>query len=401
MTKKTLTISAIILILLALALGAYYFLISANDPTSPAGSRPFFGNLFPFGNNSVVTEEIPFATSTPIVDDIAVGTFEQRVRLISNEPVAGSVFIATTTGDTIRYIEKATGHIFDVLTYENNVARISNTTIPQIHKALFTENGTGFVAQYTRDSDRIETFYGKLIGTSTEKRIEGRILSPSIYSFVVSPNTTSIFTLEATNEGSEGYIQTLSGANKRLVWSSPLKGFIPSFISDTFIGLTSKPHFSAEGSMTRINTSNGAQNIVIPNEANLTALPHTKRPLILYANNERLLIKNTTTGAIIEISPKTFPEKCVWATNSAKLYCAVSKQVITLSSLYAWYKGEVSYSDDIWEYDTETSISQKIVDLRDLSGRDIDVVSPSINTKDSFLLIENKRDGSLWSVKIN
>lgn len=400
MTKKILKISAFILIILVVALLGYYFILSTNDNVS-GGRKPFFGNLFPFGNN-VNTSETPFtSTTTEIVPNQEVGTFEQIVRLISDEPVAGSTFTSSTKGDVVRYIEKATGHIFDVPTFENLNMRVSNITIPQIYKALFAENGSSFIAQYTKDGDTIETFYGKLIGTSTEKTISGTILPQSIVSFAVSPDQKSIFTLEKKQGGSEGYISLPNGTSKKLIWTSPLKEFIPQFISSTHVGLQSKPHFSALGVLFDINISNAAKSVIISNQSNLSTLPYTQKPYVLYSNNIGLYIIDTKTNFPIEVSPKTFPEKCVWANTKTFIYCAVPKTILNEGSLYNWYQGKVSYSDDIWEYDVVGNTARQVLNLEDTAGRAIDVLTISINQTDSLLLIQSKIDDSLWTIKLN
>ncbi|MHB1316606.1 MAG: hypothetical protein ACYCZW_01980 [Minisyncoccota bacterium] len=402
MTKKTLKISAYILLALAIALLSYYFMLSTNSNVVD-GKKPFFGNLFPFGNtNTPIAEETPFATTTPeIVPDQQITTFEQVVRLISNEPVAGSTFIPVEKGDMIRYIEKATGHIFDVPSFENTNTRVSNTTIPQIYQASFTENGSGFIAQYTKDGDNIETFYGKLTGDTQEKAVVGSILSPYITNIIVSPDGKNIFTLEKKSSGSEGYISTPDGKNKKLIWSSVLKEFIPQFISNTHVGLQSKPHSSAFGVLFDINTTNASNQILISNQTNLTTLPYINKPYILYSNNDGLYTLETRSGLVTELSPQTFPEKCVWANNKVYIYCAVPKSNISAGSLYAWYRGELQYSDDVWEYNIQENNARRVVDLEKLAGRSIDISNISINKNDSLLLIQSKTDGSLWTIKIN
>lgn len=401
MTKKILKISAFILLILAITLTGYYFILSTNENVAD-GKKPFFGNLFPFGNNNV-TEEIPFEPnefegSTPTLE---VTSFEQQVRLISNEPVAGSIFISGSKGDMVRYIEKATGHIFDVPTFENNTNRVSNTTIPQLYTASFVENGAGFIAQYTKDGDTIETLYGKLVGTSTEKSVSGTILSRSIITFAVSPDQKNIFTLEKTQNGSEGYISLPNGTSKKLIWTSPLREFIPQFISNTRIGLQSKPHPSAFGVFFDVNTTTGAKNTMISNEKNLATLPNTTRSYMLHLNDSGLFVTDIRTIITTEISPYTFPEKCVWAKTKTFLYCAVPNANLTVNSLYAWYQGKVSYSDTIWEYDVVGNTARRLVNLEELAGRSIDISHMSINSSDTLLLVQSKTDGSLWTVKIN
>jgi len=398
--KKILKISAYILILLAVALLGYYFILRTNDNIS-SGKKPFFGNLFPFGNNEVVTE-VPFNGTPEIAPTNETGTFDQVVRLISNEPVAGSIFVASSTkGTVIRYIEKATGHIFDVPTSENINLRVSNTTIPQIYRALFTENGDGFVAQYVKNDDDIETMYGKIVDGINEKTVVGTILSRNITSFTVSPNGKIVFTLEKTQNGSEGYTILPNGTNKKLVWNSPLREFIPQFISNSHVGLQSKPHSSSYGVLFDVNTGTAGKSVLVGNQINLTTLPYPNKPYVLYANNSGLFSQNTTNNTTTELSPNTFPEKCVWAQTKTFIYCAVPRSTINVTSLYAWYKGEVSYSDDIWEYDVVANTARRVVDLENLAGRSIDVSTIFININDTLLLVQSKTDGSLWSIRLN
>ncbi len=401
MIKKILKISAYVLIALACALLGYYFIISTNDTTG-TNKKPFFGNLFPFGNNPTVVSELPFATTTEITpDEPVVGNVTQVMRLISNEPVAGSVFIETQRGDIVRYIEKATGHIYDVPTFENTVSRISNTTIPQLYTAKFTENGSGFITQYIKDDSSLETLYGKIISTSTEQTVTGTILSKKIMSFDVSPNGKTVFTLETTQNGSEGYISTPSGTNKKLIWTSPLRELIPQYTSDTHIGLQTKPHSSAYGILFDVDTNTSAKKILVSNHKNLTTLPYINKNYILYSNTTGLFTVNTTTGVSEELSPSTFAEKCVWAHTKAFIYCAVPQTTLNSNSLYAWYKGEVSYSDTVWEYDIEKNTARELVNPVDVDGRVVDISSISINKSDTLLLIQSKIDGSLWTIKIN
>ncbi len=401
MIKKILKISAYVLTILAVVLLGYYFFLSSNESVDGV-KKPFFGNLFPFGNNNVVVE-VPFVEPEPTTTGEPVATnFEQIVRLISNEPVSGSIFISSTTRrDTIRYIEKATGHIFDVPTYDSSISRVSNTTIPQIYFAQFTENGGGFIAQYMKSDDVVETMYGKIIKRDNEQNVVGTILSRNIASFAISPDGKNIFTLEKTGVGSEGYTSLPNGTGRKLVWSSPLREFIPQFISNTHVGLQSKPYTSAHGVLFDVNTATAAKSILVGNQTNLTTLPYTKKGYVLYSNNIGLFSLNTSTNISTELSPNTLPEKCAWANTKTFIYCAVPRSTLNANSLYAWYKGEISFSDDIWEYDVVANTARRVVDLSDLAGRSIDVSTISINQADTLLLIQSKTDGSLWTVKTN
>jgi hypothetical protein len=399
MLKKTLKISATILIILVLALGAYYFLIGSNEAVT-SGKKPLFGNFFPFGNNSALIET-PFSTTTITENSNTLGLWDQNVRLISKEPVAGYVFISQTAGDMVRYIEKATGHVYDVSTYDQSTARVSNTTIPQLYHVDFTENGTGFIAQYISEKNNVETMYGKITPANVDKQVEGTLLPKQITSIAVAPNTNTIFTLEKTKQGSEGYISSPNGSNKKKIWSSPLSEFSSVFISDTKIGLSSKPSVDSQGIMFGVDTTNASVSTVISRIPRMTSLPAVNRPYVLVSGNTSFSIYNTQTGSSTALTPKTVSEKCVWDINNIILYCAVPKVAPNSASLEMWYKGLVTFSDDIWQYNILANTSRQISNLENETGTIIDISDITINKKGSILLIRNKLNDSLWSVKIN
>ena len=410
MLKKTLKISAIILTIIALALLAYYFLIQSNLLVS-GGKKPNFGNLFPFGTISSSTE--PFATTTQDTEpNLQTQPFNQVVRLISNEPVAGEMFRTTPAGEVIRYIEKATGHITDVSTYSDAINQVTNTTIPLLQHVYFTENGKGFVAQFTTPLNKISTFYGSLSGTSTSststqpnintpnQNVSVTPLSSAIASFAVSPDSTHVATVEIAPYGSDIYLSTPNGSQKKKVWSSPLAELTPSFVSDTSIGLTTKPDASVNGMMFAVNTTNGAVNTLLSHIGDINIVPAYKKPYLLVSAGSTIFSYNTTTGTSTPLYIYTFAEKCVWSPKQFIIYCGVANTAVNPGALDSWYKGLISFSDDIWVYNLNTKITHQLVNLKNTAGRDIDVERISINGDGTMLLITNKKDGSLWSVKI-
>jgi hypothetical protein len=83
---------------------------------------------------------------------------------ISDVPVAGATALTTQTDaiPVVRYMERATGHIYDV-NPKHKEGACHNMTILRIHEALFSKNGDFVVARYLDEDDKtIETFVGKV-----------------------------------------------------------------------------------------------------------------------------------------------------------------------------------------------------------------------------------------------
>lgn len=402
MSRKLLIITSIVLIICILILAGYYFFaVKKVNPTIP-GTSVTIKDFFPFGTGS--TPINPNATSTGFVEipeNPGPTNFTQRLRMISNEPVAGSLFIENKEGSLIRYIEKATGHIYDVSTYSTYTNRVSNTTIADLYSTSFTQKGDGLVSAISPDGRVVQTVYKKtssLTGSSTPNT--SSVLGNNIAFVDVSPNGTSIVTEEGS--GLNRIISTSNpdGNNKKNLWKTSIK-MIPRFINNTTILLTTRPNYAVPGFAYTLDT-NGVLKKIIGDIRDLSIIgsPNTVDYMYYTSANNSMYIYSTNTGSTTPITPKTFPDKCVWAPGGQYVYCGVPKEQLSQTALDDWYLGTKSYSDELWQYDIKNNRAGRLVDLESEGGRAIDVINMKINQKEDTLIFENKQDGSLWSFKI-
>ncbi|MDO8565527.1 MAG: hypothetical protein Q7R67_02830, partial [bacterium] len=112
-------------------------------------------------------------------------------------------------------------------------------------------------------------------------------------------------------------------------------------------------------------------------------------------------VKNTRTGATLDILPVTLAEKCVWSVKSASLvYCGAPINSIGAGEPDNWYQGRTSYSDRLWVFDTDAEIAQVLVEPKSSYGLDLDVVEPKLSPAEDYLIFMNKSDSSLWVLKL-
>ncbi|MDO8430594.1 MAG: hypothetical protein Q7S72_01220 [Candidatus Taylorbacteria bacterium] len=211
---KKILITIIVVMILAILGGLYYWYFHIQNPTKPItkttapAETPAFS---PFGSTEIPT---PTATSTASVkedtatEDTDTSYKQPKLRQMSTTPVAG--FVASTSA--VRYIERGTGHVYEALLTSEKVNKISNTTLPKIYEAYGNKSGTNFIVQYLKDeSDIITNFYAELraTGTSTTEtpfQLKGRYLSPDINQIAISPSGDRIFTWNIENGRGAGYI---------------------------------------------------------------------------------------------------------------------------------------------------------------------------------------------------
>lgn len=402
--KKLLIISAIILTLFIIALGAYYFILKTNEK-SLNGNKISVTDFFPFGENN----NKPIITETETGDDFLNEdlSFKNRFRLISKEPVAGATFIEKNNEKFIRYINKGNGHIYDTSISSDQENKISNTTILNIQKVYFTNKGDSFVAQYLKEDDIIENNFINIIsnGSTTEKELQVKILDPNIENLSVGQNNGNIFYFIRKGLNSFGFISKSPKYENSQIWTDKLKQLIPEFVTDNLFILTTKPESNSFGYSYKLSTK-GDLELVLGQIYGLTVKADSIGDYLVFNSTQPSFamylydIKNKTSKTL---SPETFPEKCIFGLKDKKtLYCAVPETDLTPESLNDWYFGRVGYSDSIWKYDLKNNTSEKLADLNDLSGFVIDIDQIIIDKEDTTLILKNKADGgSLWSFKIN
>ncbi len=168
------------------------------------------------------------------------------------------------------------------------------------------------------------------------------------------------------------------------------------------ITLTTKPASIVPGYMYVINPAKKDFNRVLSNINGLTTLTSPNGKLVLYGdNNMSLSIYNITTKNSSTLGVRTLPEKCVWGKASDTIYCAVPK--FTPSGAYPddWYKGEISFSDDIWKINTTNGNTDLISDpISVVGGEDVDGIKLALDKDENYLFFINKKDSFLWELQL-
>ncbi len=404
MNKKNIfiTVSVVLVVVLLILLGFYF--LNKNPDGSPTSTN-IFRNFFPFGGDTV-TDNNTTPDKTP--EEIPVETpsdFTQKLRKITSEPVAGAGIVDVKAGSIIRYIEKATGHIYEVELFSPRQGRISNTTIPMVYEAVWGNKNDSLIAQYLKDDDTTIDTYSlalKNISTSTENTISGAVMSQNISS--VSTFGSSVFYLEQVDGASYGFVSSFDGKNKKQIWNSPIKELLSQYVNVKTVALTTKPEENTPGYLYFVDVNNASTKKVLGDIKGLSTLVNPAGTDVLYLNQDEraLLYTYTIKDMTVEsVSPSTFPEKCVWGNKNFRvIYCAVPKDLITVGNLTSWYKGQISFNDDIWKYDLDNKSGTIVADLQKEGGEEIDVIKPIISENDQYLMFVNKKDNSLWSLDL-
>lgn len=401
--KNILLISSLVLGLIFVGLVVY--LLSINSKATSTGGISVFRKFLPFGGDTVIVDdENNTATSTPKEETPGNSeNFKQSLRKISSEPVAGAGTLDIKLGTIVRYVEKATGHIYEVELFSPKHERISNTTIPLTYDALWGNKNNSLVARYLNSDDaQVESYYLTLNNSSSTENTLKSIALPKNIEDVSSFGANFFYLVQNTNS-STGYVSDFNGKNK-MIWSSDIKELTTQFVNSKIVALNTKPAQKISGYLYYVDTATGQNKRILGDISGLTTLSDPlgeKIALLSQDDSVRFMFYTVKTKAYVDINPITFPEKCVWSKKDTNvLYCAVPKDYISGNSLISWYKGLISYSDDIWKYDLKNNVSTIVGELSKASLVDIDVIKPVLSENEQYLVFINKKDNSLWSLDL-
>lgn len=424
--KKTLKIIVILVIIVAVGFGTYWFF----DRQQVGPSSNFnIANYFPFGESPESTpgtnengggsetgsENNPQTGGNENTTPIPVAQFWQ----ISENPQSGAVIFKNTQGTFVRYVDKATGNVFESNLSSSQRKRISNTTIPKVHETVWAADGNSLVLRYVDDNNNvIKTLHAKIIpskatttpeNTENLQELQGTFLPPNIGQFVVEPGTTGkekgFYLIPDTARGVVGFVANLDGSSPGRIFESGLREWLVAWPTKGTLTLTTKASTAVPGYLYFLNTTSGIFRKVIGNIKGLTTLTNPDASKILYSESTNsgfsLEIYDVATGKKQMLSQKTLPEKCVWSTkNDGVVFCAVPKSIPSNKYPDSWYQGIVSFDDAIWMVNASTSQSELLVDPKEKQGVEIDATNLILDADENYLLFTNKKDSQLWGLRL-
>lgn len=424
MSKKSLTILiTFVLIILLLCLAAYFFLLGNGSGTGTGITG--FRSFLPFGdssnnnpddqngssNNNQGNQnpkgEAPSDPNNPNnPNGFNPADVTKKLRKLSNAPVSGAGTFDIKAGTVVRYVDKATGHIYEIEMFSPKFDRISNVTMPMSYDALWGSSGAAFIARrLSQDDSEVETYSVnvKSTATSTNGSISGGELPKNISD--VSVKGTSIFYLVKNTDGSVGVTSNIDGSKNKTVWTSPMKELTTQFVNTKTVAINTKPAEDMPGYLYLVDITTGATTRPLGNVSGLVSLVSSDVFKIIYltqSDKYSLQIYDIKKGESSFMPFTTFPEKCVWGNkNPSVIYCGVPNEYTGKESLTKWYKGLASFSDKIWTYNSKDNTSTSLADLTADSGEKIDVVKPILSENDQYLFFINRNDGFLWSLDLS
>jgi len=420
MSKRNLVLFIIVLVIIIIIAFAFFYFYQPKSETGVVSETiNFLADFLPFGKSKTDNTD----TSTPTDISGYVPTEEvvdnTGLKKISSFPIAGyGVFSkerykedgGTEFAPALRYVDRATGNIYQTFADQIDERKFSSTIIPKVYEAFFGNETESVVMRYLKSNNKIiETYLGTLpkeyLGADLAgtNQLTGSFLPENISDMSISSDGSSIFYLFDVGENSIGITLNLTTNEKSQVFDSPFTEWLSFYLSSEMITLTTKPSATVPGYMYSINPNKKDLTKILGGINGLTTLTSPNGELVLYAdNNLSLNIFNIGTGETDSVSINTLPEKCVWNTTSDAVYCAVPKFINQVQYPDSWYQGEISFSDEIWKININSGNSIKITDPTAVAnGEEVDAIKLNLDKEQNYLFFVNKKDSYLWELKLN
>ena len=452
MNKKTaLTILVIIIIVAILLIGFFLFFQKQSEQNNPVvtAARNFFGGFFPTTENTNTNN----VSNTNGQDIVVPNGVIPRLRQISSFPVAGGVMFerfatttslltqestSTTTNSATstkaaeviyRFVERATGHVYETTSRDLSQIRITNTTIPKTYQAFFSADGENLAMIYL-NSGAIETFLGKInylkneTSTTTsafetkEKKddglatIIGNFLPSDSFGLAKSQNSSDLAFFSLVDSPDGNYAVNLYTSNLKTpllnknIYELNTSEWKIQILKDRTLTLNTKPSVSAEGFLYFLNPKDGILKKKLGNTTGLTSLTSPDGKKILYSYYDFGTTKNvlydTTKKKYFTLNFSTIAsDKCVWGQkNTADLYCAIPTNLIRGEFPDIWYQGKYAFNDGLVKIDTETFATKNLLDANTETKTNLDITNLQLSPSEDYLMFMNKSDLILWSLDI-
>lgn len=417
MSKQLIIVLVLIAILVA---GGTFWLLSPKSAPAPVttGASSSGSSGFPSSGDKVspkddISGSRPAGTDTKTGNGfLAPSTPTQTFQELVKESVAGAVALERKRNDGtkttfVRYVERATGHVREIVPGQNDAARISNTTVPKVAEAIFAPGGEALVLRILSNPfNEISTVLAQIVSaTSTDGttgKLDGVTLPEKVSAVALAPDGKHVFTLVPDTDGSRGIVQDMSGKGRHEILRSPLSEWLPDWTSANTITLTSRPSVGVPGFLYALPAEGGTLSRVLAGEGAL--LTNTSRD-----GTQSLVTEATKKGLVDYLyTPKsaqktnfpiiTLPEKCVWShLVPTTLYCAVPDNSVAFTDLPdAWYRGDLSFVDSFWKVDTKTMKTTFL----GTPPSSVDAITPTLSLSENMLLFMNKGNGHLWALKL-
>lgn len=387
--KRPLIITiGIFIILLVLGLWVYLLAFGAPKETSEV-----------FTNLGVIPESERGTDITDVqsldTDATVLALTGTELQQLTTRAVAGFT-VASSTENILRYVERGTGHVYEINIDESTEKQISLLTIPQTVEAIFSPSGNA-VAFTTYEGQKKIVSVGTLPEEGSEMILKKVSLGVENITF---KNDNVLYYTRNEDNKTVGYSLNISNLSESELFTTRITDIEVFWGADfNTIYIQTRPTQYLEGYLYSIS-----KNILTPVTNPLYGLTTFIKDTTIITS---MVVGDTYSsawlhdGESIEQGILMLKEKCIFADETNEnVWCAAPLEIPNASYVENWYKGVQISKDYLWYTNLATKSSTLVGDLSKLSGKTIDVFDMKIGNDKTTLFFTNKTDQTLWQYRL-
>jgi hypothetical protein len=417
MPRKTKIIFISVFIFVGVILLGIYFYNKSKNTTRTGGETSFYQKFNPFGTSKNVNNEGDTNTDENTNTQNNIVKNSPKLHKLTDFAVSGATFledertlpVKESTAETtkieptteivpsLRYVERATGHIYQMYLDNKVTGKISNSTILSVYETIFNSKANSMIYRYVASDDKtITSFITSLGGKSN-------FLNDNILQISLSPDKNKFFSLIKNKNGVLGTIKSFEETKTSQVFTSAFSEWLPQWVTEQSIYMTTKPSYLVDGSVFSLNISNGTLTKLFGGVTGLTTLANKDSTNILYGASmdigPRLNVFNIKNHTSIDLDKYGLPEKCIWSNDNINVYCAIPSRIVGNQYPDFWYQGLISFDDFFVKINTETKSVSTLANSVE-EGTPVDGINLFLSKKEDKLFFINKKDYTLWSLDL-
>jgi hypothetical protein len=320
---------------------------------------------------------------------------------ISDAPVgAGSDVV----GDSVRFVDRGKGYVFQTNLSSGKTERISNVVLPGAFDVRFLSS-TNAVVQ-TLDPDGTIVAHALTFtkdGNATEVPIPLSILD-----MVTNDEAGLVYALARSDEGGVALVSfpiPYDTAQKpTIVWTSSLTNWQLERGGADSLYLAQKAANGIPGTSYLFSLKTKALSKITGDTPGLSGSASPTASYVLETTGDGATVttrvRSLTTKTSVTLPRITFPEKCVWETDGSGsttgLLCGFPKAIPLYELPDVWYRGAFIFDDVLGRVDLATG---EVVEVETKLEDAVDMVDLRLGGGGNTLIFTDKKTSALWTVK--
>jgi hypothetical protein len=325
----------------------------------------------------------------------------EKLRQLTTRPVVGYQDVMKNASSTplVYYVESGTGHIFSIDLTSGEEKRLSGTTIPSSRHAAITPNGQ-YVMLQSGTGNGAEFVVGEF--SSTSESISVGLIDEMVVSFAETTDNTFLYAAKMNNSVVGKEYDPAKGTAKTL-FTIPFREAViqwGSSVADAHY-VYPKASYQLEGYAYRVS------------KGILERLPVSGYGLSLAGSADEIIyskqidsiyqsfLYNSTEDSTNQAPITVIPEKCTALHNDSKnIICGALITTYDYTMPDSWYKGTVTFSDELWQINTASGVGVTLVNISNETGRAVDAAALDTSSDDQRLYFINSLDNKLWMFEL-